>query len=100
MEEKHRVQINFCGKNYAFQMISPEEESDMRSAVKMITQKIEGYKSKYANLLDFDALAISSLRFVSLMIKEKRNNTSNAFSDEIRVLNDRLQEYIDNNIND
>jgi|SRR5574344_1680984 cell division protein ZapA (FtsZ GTPase activity inhibitor) len=100
MEEKHRVKISFAGKEYSFQMISPDDEADMRSAAKKISQRMDMYKEKFANLADNDALAISSLMFVAQMIKEKRNESSEAFIEEINGLNDRLQEYIANNIDD
>ena len=73
-ENRHRITINIAGKDQNFSNIAPEEEEFMRMAAKMISSKVDEYKKKYTRLSDQDALSVTSLIFVTQLIKERRNN--------------------------
>jgi cell division protein ZapA (FtsZ GTPase activity inhibitor) len=97
-ENRHRITINIAGKDRHFSNIAPEEEEFMRMAAKMITNKMEDYKKKYAGLSDQDALSVTSLIFVTQLIKERRNNSVGDFENRIAELNNTLDEYIKTNL--
>jgi cell division protein ZapA (FtsZ GTPase activity inhibitor) len=95
---KHRITINIAGKDRTFSNMTPEEESLMRIAAKMVTSRVDEYKSKYAGLSDFDALSVTSLIFVTQLIKERRNNESGEFEQRIKELDSTLDEYLKTNL--
>ena len=64
----------------------------------MITNKMDDYKKKYAGLSDQDALSVTSLIFVTQLIKERRNNSVGDFENRIAELNNTLDEYIKTNL--
>lgn len=97
-ENRHRITINIAGKDQHFSNITPEEEEFMRMAAKMISSKVEDYKKKFAKLSDQDALSVTSLIFVTQLIKERRNNEAGDFEQRISELNSSLDEYIKTNL--
>lgn len=97
-ENRHRITINIAGKDQRFSNISPEEEEFMRMAAKMISSKVEDYKKKFDKLSDQDALSVTSLIFVTQLIKERRNNEAGDFEQRIAELNNTLDEYIKTNL--
>ena len=94
-ENRHRITINIAGKDQNFSNIAPEEEEIMRIAAKMINTRVDEYKSRFAHLSDQDAISISSLIFVTQLIKMKRNSEINEMEGRIKDLSDNLDEYIE-----
>lgn len=97
-ENRHRITINIAGKDQNFSNIAPEEEEFMRMAAKMISSKVDEYKKKYTRLSDQDALSVTSLIFVTQLIKERRNNDAGDFEQKISELCNSLDEYIKTNL--
>ncbi len=97
-DNRHRITINIAGTDTHFSNITPEEEGYMRMAAKMITHKVEEYKGKFANLSVQDALSVTSLVFVTQLIKERRNNDVGDLEQRITELNNSLDEYIKTNL--
>ena len=97
-ENRHKITINIAGKDRTFSNTTPEEESYMRMAAKMITSKVDDYKKKYTGFSDHDALSITALTFVMQFLKEKRNNEVGDFEKRISELNNTLDGYIKNNL--
>ncbi len=97
-ENRHKITINIAGKDRTFSNTTPEEESYMRMAAKMITSKVDDYKKKYTGFSDHDALSITALTFVMQFLKEKRNNEAGDFEKRISELNNTLDGYIKNNL--
>lgn len=95
-QNKHSVTITIMGRKHTFANISPEEESVMRKAASMINEKVEGYRSKYEKMDGVDALCITSLIFVTQLIKEKKKSSSRDFEQRVEELNKNLEEYIKN----
>ena len=92
-ENRHRITINIAGKDQNFSNIAPEEEEFMRMAAKMISSKVDEYKKKYTRLSDQDALSVTSLIFVTQLIKERRNNDAGDFEQKISELSTSRDEY-------
>ena len=97
-ENRHKITINIAGKDRTFSNTTPEEESYMRMAAKMITSKVDDYKKKYTGFSDHDALSITALTFVTQLIKERRNNDVGDLEQRIAELNNSLDEYIKTNL--
>lgn len=95
---RHRITITIAGKDQHFSNITPEEEEYMRLAAKMISSKVDDYKKKFTRLSDQDALSVTSLIFVTQLIKERRNNEADDFEKRIQELNSTLDEYIKINL--
>lgn len=95
---RHRITITIAGKDQHFSNITPEEEEYMRLAAKMISSKVDDYKKKFTRLSDQDALSVTSLIFVTQLIKERRNNEADDFEKRIQELDSTLDEYIKINL--
>lgn len=93
---KHSITIDIVGKKHVFKQISPEEESFMRKAASMINSKVEEYMSKYEKISSHDALCITSLIYVTQLLKDRRKNSNNEFEKKLEDLNSNLEEYINN----
>lgn len=95
MEESHHINITLLGKPYNFKSVYPDDEIDLRAAANALNKKMDHYKQKFAELKDIDILAISSLTTLAFMMKEKRNNSAKDFIADVRVLDEKLGEYIE-----
>ncbi len=93
MEEKLSIKINIAEKFYSLK-ISYEEEEAIRKAAKMINDKLTQYKQKYVKSDMSDFLAMTSLHFATKYIESNTEDELEGVLEEIRQINDDLEEYI------
>ncbi len=97
MEEQQQIKIGIADRVYPFR-INPSEEENIRRAVKMINERVAYYKQKYANRDSQDALSMSLLQFVMKWIKVEQDQDLNGLLNELKLLDNQLEEYINNNL--
>ena len=97
MEEQQQIKIGIADRVYPFK-INPSDEEKIRLAVKMINERVAYYKQKYANRDSQDALSMSLLQFVMKWIKVEQDQDLNGLLNELKLLDNQLEEYINNNL--
>lgn len=93
MERKLSINVNVAGRNYSL-TIAMEEEENIRKAANIINNKVLQYRNKFADKDTQDFLAMSSLQFVIKLIESEKNNDIEPLIDEIKELNEELENYI------
>lgn len=93
MERKLSINVNVAGRNYSL-TVAMEEEENIRKAANIINNKVLQYRSKFADKDTQDFLAMSSLQFVIKLIESEKNKDIEPLIDEIKDLNEQLDNYI------
>ncbi len=93
MDEKLSIRVNI-GERYYPLKIDRNEEEKIRKASKSINDKLMQYKQKYADKDIQDFLAMVALQYVTKIIESEMKADNSSILDEIKELNDGLEEYL------
>jgi cell division protein ZapA len=92
-EEKLSIRVNVADRFYPLK-IDREDEEKIRTAAKMINEKILLYKKKYSDKDTQDFLAMAALQFVTKTIEQDSKADISPIIDEIKSINSELDDYI------
>ena len=93
-DNKLSIRINVAERLYPLR-IAMQDEERLRSAARMINEKLSQYKLRYADRDLQDALAITALQFVVRLIElEEKKDVSPVIS-ELMKLDKELEDYLD-----
>ena len=93
MSEKLSIRVNIADRYYPLK-IDVEDEEKIRSAAKMINEKILQYKQRYSDKDVQDFLAMAALQFVIKMVENDESNKLQPMVDEIKNLIVSLDDYL------
>ncbi|OJV18235.1 MAG: hypothetical protein BGO30_04620 [Bacteroidetes bacterium 41-46] len=97
MNEQQSIQICIADRYYPLK-ISLQDEEKIRTAVKIINEKVDLYRKRYTNRDIQDALSITLLQFVIRLIEAEQREESSHIVDEIQNISNLLDEYISVNL--
>lgn len=97
MSEFQSIQISIADRYYPLK-IAVQDEEKIRAAVKIINEKVDLYRKKYATRDIQDALSMALLQFVIRLIEAEQKEESAQIVDELQNLNTLLDEYINVNL--
>jgi len=92
MEDKISIKINIADRYYPL-IVEAFEEEGIRKAAKMINEKINLYKQRYAQKDIQDFLAMAALQYVSRVI-DLENQRENVLIKELEDINHEICEYV------
>ena len=95
--EQQSIRISIADRYYPLKIAISDEEK-IRSAAKIINEKVDLYKKKYINRDIQDALSMALLQFVIRLIEAEQKEESTQILDELNNLDSLLDEYIKVNI--
>ncbi len=93
MDEKLSIRVNIGDRYYPLK-IERNEEEKIRKAAKTINDKLLQYKQKFSDKDNLDFLAMVALQYVNKVIETETEMDSSYILDEIKELNEGLEEYI------
>lgn len=93
MEDKLSISLNIADRYYPLK-IDRREEEKIRKAAKLINDKVLQYKQKYAEKDEQDFLAMAALQFVTKVIESEDRVDVSPVVEEVKYLNQELEEYI------
>ncbi len=91
------IQITIADRSYPL-LIPAVEEEKIRAAAKIINEKTSVYRKKYANRDTQDALSMALLQFVIRLIDAEENIETNLIIEELKILDNLLDDYIKINL--
>jgi len=92
-DDKLSIRVNIADRYYPLKINRNEEES-IRKAAKLINERVLQYKQQYANKDVLDFLAMTALQLVTKMVDFEEKQSELAVVDNIKELNEELEEYI------
>ena len=93
-ERKVSIQVQIANNPFPLQIKASDEEV-IRLAVKTINEKLLDYKRRYSFKDDQDALTIILLHLMTQTLKDKQNDRSGLFLEEVKELDKLLEAYLD-----
>ncbi|MDD2491769.1 MAG: cell division protein ZapA [Bacteroidales bacterium] len=97
MSELQSIQISIADRYYPLK-IALQDEEKIRSAVKIINEKVDLYRKRFTNRDIQDALSITLLQFVIRLIEAEQREESTHIVEEIQNISNLLDEYISVNL--
>lgn len=93
MNDKFTINVNIAGRPCNL-TIARDEEEIVRQAARMINEKVNLYRGKYANADPMDFLAVTALQLgIKVLEAEKRNDISSIL-ERLQEANKRLEEFV------
>jgi cell division protein ZapA (FtsZ GTPase activity inhibitor) len=92
-EDKLSIRVNIADRFYPLKIDRKDEEM-IRSAAKVINEKILLYKQSYNDKDIQDFLSMAALQFVTKQIEDEHSNKNDSLLDDIEIINAELDEYI------
>ena len=96
MDEKLSIKVNIADRYYPLK-IERKDEEKIRSAAKLINEKILQYKQRYSDKDIQDFLAMAALQFVTKAIEFEQKPNNNKILEELKILNEELEEFLKEN---
>jgi len=93
MDDKLSIRINIAERYYPLK-IERKDEEKIRSAARLINEKVLQYKQKYIDKDAQDFLAMAALQFVIKVLDMEEKNDMQSVMDEIRELNTELDSIL------
>jgi cell division protein ZapA len=93
MEEKLSIKVNVADRYYPLKIDSKDEEK-IRTAARMINDKVLQYKQRYADKDTQDFLAMAALQYVIKFIEEEKHKDILPVIDDLNSLNEELNDYL------
>ena len=93
MTNKLSINIKLDGRTYPLK-IDRNDEEKYRKAAKIINERILQYRQKYAKHDSQDFLAMTAFQFVMKNLELENKADQSPFVDEVKELNEMLDEYI------
>lgn|GEM_PF-6557 len=97
MEEQQSIQISIADRSYPLRIPAADEEK-IRAAAKIINEKINLYKGRYANRDTQDALSMALLQFVIRLIEAEQREEAVRMVEDLNNLDNLLDDYIKVNL--
>ncbi|HRR49530.1 MAG TPA: cell division protein ZapA [Bacteroidales bacterium] len=95
--EQQSIRICIADRYYPLKVAVNDEEK-IRSAARIINEKVDQYKSRYVSRDNQDALSMAILQFVIRLIEAEQKEESKQIVEELQNLDTLLDEYIKVNI--
>ncbi len=93
MNDKLSIRINIADRYYPLK-IERKDEEKIRSAARLINEKILQYKQKYIDKDAQDFLAMAALQYVIKVLDLEEKNNMQVVMEEIRELNTELDSIL------
>ena len=95
--EYQSIQISIADRYYPLK-ISAQDEEKIRTAAKIINEKVDLYRKRYSGRDTQDALSLALLQYVIGLIEAEQKEESTQIVDELQNLDNLLDEYIKVNL--
>lgn len=96
MDDKLSIRLNIGDKFYPMR-INRDEEELIRKAAKIISDKLNQYRKKYAERDIVDLLAMTALQYTKDFLEREEREDLTTVNDELKLINIELEEYIEQN---
>ncbi len=94
MEEKLSIRVNIAERYYPLKVDRNDEEK-MRKAVKLINEKVLGYKQRHGEKDVQDWLSMACMYFALKVVESEANQDLEVAMGGMRDLEKKLSEYLD-----
>jgi cell division protein ZapA (FtsZ GTPase activity inhibitor) len=89
-----QIKVNVANRQYPLK-INREDEEAVRKAAQLISDKIKEYQNNFAVTDMQDLLAMCAMHFVTELVnKENKTEQVNPDDDQILMIEDRLNSYL------
>lgn len=92
-DNKLSIRINVAERLYPLRIV-PQDEERLRSAARMINDKLSQYKQRYVDRDLQDALAITALQFVVRLIELEEKRDVSPIINDLMTLDKELEDYL------
>ncbi len=96
-QQQQSIQISIADRSYPLRIPVADEEK-IRAATKIINEKIDLYKKRYANRDTQDALSMALLQFVIRLIEAEQREEAIRMVEDLNNLDTLLDDYIKVNL--
>ena len=93
-DNKLSIKVNVADRYYPLK-IELRDEEKIRTAAKMINEKVLQYKQRYVDKDIQDFLAMAALQYVIKYIEDEEKHDIQPVLSEIETLNKELDDYLD-----
>jgi cell division protein ZapA (FtsZ GTPase activity inhibitor) len=93
MEEKLSIKVNVADRYYPLK-IDRKDEEKIRTAARMINEKVLQYKQRYADKDTQDFLAMAALQYVIKYIEDEKQKDILPVINDLHSLNEELSDYL------
>jgi cell division protein ZapA (FtsZ GTPase activity inhibitor) len=94
MDDKLSIRINIADRYYPLK-IERKDEEKIRTAARLINEKVLQYKQKYVDKDAQDFLAMAALQYVIKVLDLEERNDIGPMIDEIQQLNSELDSILE-----
>ncbi len=94
MDEKLSIRVNIAERYYPLKVDRSDEEK-VRRAVKLINEKVLGYKQRHGDKDVQDWLAMACMFFALKMVESEANQDMEVAMKGMRDLDKKLSEYLE-----
>ncbi len=94
MDDKLSIRINIADRYYPLK-IERKDEEKIRTAARLINEKVLQYKQKYIDKDAQDFLAMAALQYVIKVLDLEERNDIGPMIDEIQQLNSELDSILE-----
>ena len=94
MDDKLSIRINIADRYYPLK-IERKDEEKIRTAARLINEKVLQYKQKYIDKDAQDFLAMAALQYVIKVLDLEERNETVTMIDEIQQLNSELDSVLE-----
>lgn len=94
MDEKLSIRVNIAERYYPLKVDRNDEEK-VRRAVKLINEKVLGYKQRHGDKDVQDWLAMACMFFALKVVESEANHDMEEAMKGMRDLDKKLSEYLD-----
>jgi cell division protein ZapA (FtsZ GTPase activity inhibitor) len=93
MDDKLSIRVNVVDRYYPLK-INREDEEKIRSAARMINEKVVQYKNRYSDKDTQDFLAMVSLQYVIKLLEYEKEQDVTPMIETVKELNEQLDDFI------
>ncbi len=93
MDDKLSIRVNVVDRYYPLK-INREDEEKIRSAARMINEKVVQYKNRYNDKDTQDFLAMVALQYVIKLLEFEKEQDVTPLIDTVEALNEQLDDFI------
>ena len=93
MDDKLSIRVNVADRYYPLK-INREDEEKIRSAARMINEKIVQYKNRYSDKDTQDFLAMVALQYVIKLLEYEKGDDDSSIIQNLKELNEQLDDFI------
>ena len=93
MDDKLSIKVNLAERYYPLK-IDRDDEEKIRSAARLINEKVLQYKQKYADKDTQDFLAMAALQFVIKVLETEDQMEMTPFEVKVKEVSDRMDKVL------